>query len=230
MQQSQKCLKNLMVFSKLSDEEVKMICQKAYEKIYKKGEIIFFENDSKEKLYFLISGRVKLTMMSPEGKEKVLTILQDGDIFGEISLFDQDPHPLSAEVLEECKLLIISWNDLENIIMNRPSLAIKIIEALARKTRLLASQIRELVFQDAEGRLAALLNRFSKQFGMEINGGTMIEVVLTHQEIANLLGTSRVTVTKLMNKFIENEIIKMYKRKIVILDKEKLESKLENIE
>ena len=230
MIESQKCLKDLMVFSKLNDDEVKMICQKAYEKNYKKGEIIFFENDSKKKLYFLTSGRVKLTMMSPEGKEKVLTILQDGDFFGEISLFDQDPHPLSAEVLEECKLLIISWNDLENIIMNRPSLAIKIIEALARKTRLLASQIRELVFQDAEGRLAALLNRFSKQFGMEINGGTMIEVVLTHQEIANLLGTSRVTVTKLMNKFIENEIIKMYKRKIVILDKEKLESKLENIE
>lgn len=224
MEESQKCLKDLMVFSKLSDDEVKSICQKAYQKNYKKGEIIFFENDSKKKLYFLTSGRVKLTIISPEGKEKVLTILQQGDIFGEISLFDQDPHPLSAEVQEECNLLIISWNDLESVIMNRPSLAIKIIEALARKTRLLASQIRELVFQDAEGRLAAFLNRFSRQFGIDINGGIMIEVVLTHQEIANLLGTSRVTVTKLMNKFIENNIIKMYKRKIVILDRDQLKN------
>lgn len=225
MEETQKCLKDLMVFSRLDDKEVKLICQKAYEKKYNKGEIIFFEEDSEKKLYFLTSGKVKLTMMSPEGKEKVLTILQEGDIFGEISLFDQDPHPVSAEVQDECTLLIIPWKDLESMILNRPTLALKIIEALARKTRLLASQVRELVFQDAEGRLAALLDRFSRQFGVETGDGIMIEVILTHQEIANLLGTSRVTVTKLINKFISSNIIKIKDRKIVICDVKRLRSK-----
>ncbi|MFW5998197.1 MAG: Crp/Fnr family transcriptional regulator [bacterium] len=226
MEETQKCLKDLIVFSLLEDKEVKSICQKAYERKYNKGEIIFFEDDSEKKLYFLTEGKVKLTMMSPEGKEKVLTILQEGDIFGEISLFDEDPHPLSAEVQEECKLLIVSWKDLESVILNNPSLALKLITALAKKTRLLASQVRELVFHDAEGRLAALLNRFSRQFGFETEKGTIIEVILTHQEIANLLGTSRVTVTKLMNKFIKNGIIKIKERKIVIQDKKKLEDKV----
>ena len=229
MEESRKCLKDLMVFSHLKDEEVKSICQKAYENYYKKGEIIFFENDNKKRLYFLTAGKVKLTMMSPDGKEKVLKILQEGDIFGEISLFDHDPHPLTAEVQEDCTLMVISWNDLESIILDRPTLALKIIEALAKKTRLLTSQVRELVFQDAEGRLAALLERFSREFGVEKSNNIVIEVILTHQEIANLLGTSRVTVTKIMNKFVEEEIIKMYQRKIVVLDQKKLEQKLDNI-
>jgi CRP/FNR family transcriptional regulator len=226
VEEKRKCLKDLMVFSDFEDNEIKLICQKAYERHYHKGEIIFFEEDNKKRLYFLTIGRVKLTMMSPEGKEKVLKILQEGDIFGEISFFDHDPHPVTAKVQKDCTLLIISWDDLENIIIKYPTLALKIIEALAKKTRLLTSQVRELVFQDAEGRLTALLERFSREFGVKVKSGIMIDVILTHQEIANLLGTSRVTVTKLMNKFVEENIIKMYKRKIVILDNENLRKNL----
>lgn len=226
--QGQKCLKDLTVFSNLDEEEIKLICERSYERHFKKNQIIFFEYDNKKKLYLLAEGRVKLSMLSREGKEKVLTILQEGDFFGEISLFDQDPHPLTAEALEESQLLIIPWEDLESIIMKRPKLALKIIEAMAKKTRLLTSQVKELVFQDAGGRLASLLRRFAVDFGVEVKSGTMIELVLTHQEIANLIGTSRVTVTKSINQFINEGIIKIYKRKIVILDKEKMEEKLEN--
>ena len=222
-----KCLRELLVFSKLDWDEVKLICEKAYEKRYGKGEVIFFESTARDdRLYILVAGRVKLTMLSPEGKEKVLTILQEGDIFGEISLFDQDTHPLTAEVIEEARLVILAFADLEAIIMKNPRVAIKIIQALSKKTRLLTSQIRELVFQDAEGRLASLLIRFVNDFGRKVQSGQMIDLILTHQEIANLLGTSRVTVTKLVNRFIDQGLIKIYKRKIVVLEQEKLIKKM----
>ncbi|MFP4016715.1 MAG: Crp/Fnr family transcriptional regulator, partial [Halanaerobiales bacterium] len=181
-----------------------------------------------ENLYILVEGRVKLTMLSTSGKEKVLTILQEGDIFGEMSLFDQDTHPITAEVLDQARLVIISFEDLKNIISQKPGVAIKIIEAMAKKTRLLASQIRELVFQDAEGRLASLLVRFIENFGVEVKSGVMIDIVLTHQEFANLLGSSRVTVTKLINQFIDEGIIKVYKRKIVVTDEEGLGQKIKS--
>lgn len=224
-----RCLKELLVFSKLEWDEVKLICERAYEKRYYKNEVIFFENDNDQKLYILVAGRVKLSMLSPDGKEKVLTILQEGDIFGEMSLFDQDPHPLTAEVVEDARLVILPFKDLETIIMKNPKVAIKIIEALAKKTRLLTSQIRELVFQDAEGRLASLLTRFVEEFGVEVKSGKMIDLILTHQEIANLLGLSRVTVTKLLNQFIDEGVIKIYKRKIVVLDEKKLGEKLQTL-
>jgi CRP/FNR family transcriptional regulator len=168
-------------------------------------------------------------MLSAEGKEKVLTILQEGDIFGELSLFDEDPHPLTAEAMDDARLLIIPWNEMEKMIIKRPSLAIKIIEALSKKTRLLTSQVRELVFQDAAGRLASLLSRLAEDFGREIEEGTVIDLVLTHQEIANLIGSSRVTVTKLINKFIDDGMITIKKRKIIIKDFESLGERLQTI-
>ena len=227
MDKREKCLKDLMVFSRLDDSEIEWICHKAYRRNYEKGEIIYFEKDDIEKLYFLIKGRVKLTMMSAEGKEKVVDILHQGDIFGEISFFDHNPQPLTAEVQENCTLLIISWNDFENIIKDSPSLSIKIIEALAKKTRLLANQVRELVFQDAEGRLAALLKRFASEYGKKDNENIIIGIGLTHQEIANLLGTSRVTVTKIINKFEKEKILRTQNRKIIIQNMSKLKEKME---
>src|SRR6056297_4156002 len=101
MSEMKKCLKDMAVFSRLDDRELKLICENSNEKIYKKGELIFLEDDNIQKLYMLVEGRVKLTMLSPEGKEKVMTILQGGDLMGEISLFDHDTHPLTAEVIED---------------------------------------------------------------------------------------------------------------------------------
>jgi len=227
MEDTSRCLKELAIFSRLEWDEVKLICEKAYEKRYQKGEVIFLESNDDDKLYILLSGRVKLLMLSPEGKEKVLTILQEGDILGEMSLFDQDKHPLTAEVIEEARLVMVDLADLEDIIMKNPRVAIKIIEALARKTRLLTSQIRELVFQDAEGRLASLIMRLMEDFGVDVKSGRMIDLILTHQEIANLIGSSRVTVTKLINQFIDEGIIKIYKRKLVVLDQLKLTDKIQ---
>ncbi len=229
MEPTKNCLKDLSVFSLLDGDEIQSICQNGYLKEYRRGEIIFFENDSEKKLYLLVDGQVKLSMLSSEGREKVMTILQAGDIFGEISLFDHDPHPLTAEVLEKARLMILDWNDLEEIIMEQPRLALKIIEALSKKTRLLTSQVRDLVFHDAKGRLANLLIRFAKDFGQKVDEGTMIEIILTHQEIANLLGVSRVTVTKTLNKLIDEGIIKIKERRIYILDNEGLNELVKDI-
>ncbi|MCF8002231.1 MAG: Crp/Fnr family transcriptional regulator [Halanaerobiales bacterium] len=226
MEELQNCLKDLTVFSRLESDELELVCQSSFEKYYQKGEIIFFENDDYGGLYLLVSGRVKLSMLSPEGKEKVLNILQEGDIMGEVSFFDLDPHPITAEAMENARIVIIPREKLEDIITKKPGLALKIIESLAKKTRLLTSQVRELVFHDAAGRMASLLSRFADDFGVEINGGKMIDIILTHKEIANLIGSSRVTVTKIINNFIDEGVIKMHKRKIVIVDEEKLGKKL----
>ncbi len=226
MSDLKKCLKDMAVFSQLEDKELKLLCENSTEMRYKKGELIFLENDNVQKLYMLVEGRVKLSMLSPEGKEKVITILQEGDLMGEISLFDQDTHPLTAEVIENSRILMVTRPALESVILEQPAMAIKIIEALAKKTRLLTSQVRELVFKNAAGRLAGLLKRIAFDFGVEKDEGILIELILTHNEIANLIGASRVTVTKTINEFIDRGIIDIRNRKIFIKNQEKLDSLL----
>ncbi len=225
---TKKCLRELGVFALLDDEEIELICQQGYVKNYRPGEIIFFEDHSDKNLYLLVQGRVRLTMLSSEGKEKVMTILQAGDIFGEISLFDENPHPVTAEVAEQARLMVLNWEQLEKIIMKRPRMALKIIESLSKKARLLASQVKDLVFHDATGRLVNLLQRFARDFGRSEEEGTLIDLILTHQEIANLLGVSRVTVTKTLNTLIDKSLIKTQDRKIMILDEEGLSRLIED--
>ncbi len=106
---------------------------------------------------------------------------------------------------------------------------LRLLKLYLKKTRLLTSQVRDLVFHDAKGRLANLLIRFANDFGQDVEEGTMIEIILTHQEIANLLGVSRVTVTKTLNKLIDEGIIKIKERKIYILDDEKLNDLVKDI-
>ncbi len=223
MKATEDCLKDLAVFSRLDREEIKMICENSHVKSYSQGEIIFFEKDDSKNLFLLVRGRVKLTMLSPEGKEKVLTILQEGDLFGEISLFDHNPHPVTAEVQKSARLLTLPYDRLENMIIDKPRLALKIIESLSKKTRLLTSEVRDLVFHDATERMANLLLRFGENFGRKDDGRTIIDLVLTHQEIANLLGVSRVTVTKTINKLIDQELITIEDKHIVIRDRQRLE-------
>ncbi len=222
MKATEDCLKDMAVFSRLDRDEIKMICENSHVKKYERGEIIFFEEDSSKNLYMLVNGQVKLSMLSPEGKEKVLTILQEGDLFGEISLFDHNPHPVTAEVQKKARLLTLSYDRLEEMIIARPQLALKIIESLSKKTRLLTSQVRDLVFHDALERMASLLLRFGENFGRESESRTKIDLILTHQEIANLLGVSRVTVTKTINQLIDRELITIEDRKIILLDEEEL--------
>ena len=227
MKATQECLKDMAVFSRMEKDEIEMICKNSNVKSYEKNEIIFFEEDDSRNLYLLVNGQVKLTMLSPDGKEKVLTILQEGDLFGEISLFDHNPHPVTAEVQKKARLLTLPFNQLEKMIIEKPQLALKIIEALSKKTRLLTSQVRDLVFHDAAERMASLLLRFGKDFGREEDGRTKIDLILTHQEIANLLGVSRVTVTKTINKLIDENLITIEDKNIIILDKKGL-SKIVN--
>lgn len=151
MEETRRCLQELIIFSRMEENEVRLICERSFEKRYKKGEIIFFEDNNDRNLYILVEGRVMLTIFSPDGKEKVLTILQVGDIFGDMSLFDQDTHLITAEVIAEARLIIISFADLETIIRQEPGVAIKIIEALAKKTRLLTGQSGNWFFRMLKG-------------------------------------------------------------------------------
>ncbi len=195
-----------------------------FQRKFQANEMVFMQNEREEYLFYIAKGLVKLFMISDEGKEKTLLILSPDQVFGEIALFDGMKYAVNAETLENTVIYSMSKKALEEKVLQEPVIALELMELLAKKTRIVIEQIRDIAFYGIAGRMASLLVAFSKQFGESSKKGIYLQISLTHQELANLLGASRVTVTKTLNKFHEKGIIDVVNRKILIKDLEQLKS------
>lgn len=191
-------------------------------KKFKNNEIIFLEEDKEDCLFYIESGLVKLSMISNEGKEKTLFLLSGGHFFGEVSLGDGLKYLVNAETISDTSIYTITYKELREILLAEPELAFELLRVMSEKMRLITQQIKDMVFYDITGRLASQIMLFCQQFGYQTEEGIVINLVLTHQELANILGASRVTVTKTLNQFQEENLIKIVNRKIIVLDMEKL--------
>ncbi|MCK4260708.1 MAG: Crp/Fnr family transcriptional regulator [Halanaerobiales bacterium] len=214
-----------MIYEKKDKTEIKLetlFHEGGFQRKYQANEMVFMENDREEYLFYIAKGLVKLFMISDDGKEKTLLILSEGQFFGEIALFDGMSYAVNAEILEDTVIFSMSKKDLTERLIEEPGIALKLMELMAKKTRLIIEQIRDTAFYRIAGRMASLLVGFSKQFGKPNDFGIHLQISLTHQELANLLGASRVTVTKTLNKFQEEGIIDVVNRRILIKDIEQL--------
>ncbi len=193
-------------------------------KRFKANEMIFMENDKEGCLYYIGTGLVKLSMFSNEGKEKTLFILPRGQFFGEVALGDSHEYAVNAETLTETVTYAIGYKEMRELMIETPDLALELLKMMSEKMRLITQQVKDIVFYDITGRLASQIYTFYEQFGKQTEGGILIDLILTHQEIANLLGASRVTVTKTLKQFQEEGLIEIVNRKIVIIDLSQLMS------
>lgn len=185
-------------------------------KKYQANELIFLEDDPEDCLFYIDTGLVKLSMISDQGKEKTLFILSQGQFFGEVVLGDGLRYDVNAETLTAADIYTMNYKQFKEWMTTDLNIAGDILRIMAEKLHLLTQQIKEMVFSDVTGRLASQIVAFSERFGQEIPEGIMIDLILTHQELANLLGASRVTVTKTLNQFQESGVIKICHRRIVI--------------
>lgn len=211
-------LKKVSLFSELSTDELNDIQRVFVEKIYKKNQIIFLEEDTGEYMYLVKSGKVKVSKATPEGKENILAIHNTGEFFGEMSLLDGRTAPASVTAMEPCRLLIISKHDFANVLMRNEKVAGKLIAVLCHRLREAWNQIQTLSFSSAETRILATLNRLAQTSGVRDKRGIIVNVKLTHMELAEMAGTSRETATRIIIKLQEEGILDIVDHKFVLLD------------
>lgn len=180
---------------------------------FSKGSIIYRQGDMAENFYYLKKGRVKVFMTSVDGMEKTLNTALQGEILGEGAFFDKQPRVSSAGALTNAELIMINKEQLTELIKKHPKLAFELLEILANRIRLLSAQLDSMTFMQADARIAQLL------LECEQNG----RVTLTHEEIANSVGVSRVTVSKTLGDFAKAGIIQTEYRCIIIKDKKALD-------
>ncbi|QSX09175.1 Crp/Fnr family transcriptional regulator [Alkalibacter rhizosphaerae] len=213
-----KCMKDLSIFSALNEEEKAQIPTIAEARTIKKGETVFLEGDPADTVYLIRKGKILLYKISEEGKEISLDLLQEDDFFGENTIFDNLLHTMNAKALEDTFVCTCSNANLPALLSN-PNISVKIIRALGEKLNTYTDQIAAMAFQDVKGRVLGTLQRLAREYGKATNNGVRIDVVLNHQDLANLVNASRVMVTRTLAVLKEEGVIHHSKHHFYLKDR-----------
>lgn len=209
-------LSELTVFQDLTPREMEDLNRITTLSTVAKGRVFYRPEEPGEVLFILKDGRVQLYRISPEGKKLVITTLGPHTLFGEMALLGTKMHNTFAEAVEDCLICVMSRNDLERLILNKPQVGLRILEITGRRLREAEERLENMAFKGIPARLASLLLRLAEEQGSrEIVG-------LTHQDLAESVGTYRETATQVLNDLKSEGFIDIGRKRIVIVDPEGL--------
>ena len=202
---------NIALFNGLNEEEIIQISRHAKIKTYKKHQSIIAKGDTTDSLFLVLHGRLKVYLSDHDGKEVILAFLDQMDYFGELALLDQEPRSASVSTVEETKLAQISRQDFQKVLAKNHQITLNLLSTLARRNRLLAGNVGNLALLDVYGRVAkTLIAQAKEEYGQQITNK------LTHQEIANLAGSSREMVSKIIKELKIGGYISIHEKRIII--------------
>ncbi len=210
-------LKKIKLFSDLEEGELEQIKKMAQERVYPKGATVFVGGQEANGLYVIYSGRVKALILYPDGREKTLAVMGEGEILGEVTLYGSGLRSATIEALETTTFVIIPRDSFQSLLMCTPGLCVRIIELLSQRLRRANKQIEELTFLNARSRVICGLICFAEEHGCEEGGETQILFHLTHEELGKFTAVSRETVTKVLNELKEKKLIHMTRGRIKVL-------------
>ena len=208
-------LSNIDIFQDLSPDDLKEMDQTTTMSTCEPGRVFYAPEDTGEVLFLLKKGRVQLYRLSQDGKKLIVAILEEGSIFGEMSFIGQGMHNTFAESIDDCTLCVMSRQDIENLIQEKPLVGIRFMEAMAVRLQKTEAKLEELAFKGIPARLSSLLLSLSA----EENGASIVDGY-THQDLAEMLGTYRETTTQILNNFKGAGWIEIGRKRIVLLDQE----------
>ena len=214
-------LQSVSIFWDLNEDELGHIADKMVAKHFENGNYIFLEDSEGEQCFFVLEGSVKVTRLSKDGREVILAMLNEGDFFGEMSLLDGESRSANVIALEKTKVLTLDRNDFISVVNDYPQIAVQLLKELARRLRKSDRQIASLSLSDAEKRIALCIIRFADEQGVIQNGKVSIPKTPIQQDIANMAGTSRETVSRALGLLEKEDLIERNGRELIILDYKK---------
>jgi CRP/FNR family cyclic AMP-dependent transcriptional regulator len=189
---------------------------------YKKGEFLYHQGEVSSLFYFVLSGRVQVSIFDDEGSEFVLEVMGQWAVCGEADAFDLLPRFSSAAAAEDLDVIVFDANHMEGAFALNPDLAVALLRITALKQRVLGRRLLHLASPRPERRIFELLSRLAELYGVERNGATVIGIKLTHEQIAAMTGASRVTVTRTLTRLREEGILCVQDKQFHIYDLTKL--------
>ncbi|NIS60886.1 MAG: cyclic nucleotide-binding domain-containing protein [Proteobacteria bacterium] len=216
-------LKKSPLFSGLDEREITELEAISTSKRYPKGALIFSEDEEAKGFFVVISGKVKIYKLSPEGKEQILHIISPGQTFAEAALFGDSTYPAFAESLVETRVRYFPKESFVNLIRKNPQISLNMIASLSHWLRKFVALVEELSLKDVSARLSKYLINLSIQSGRSSDRGIEFELDINKSQLASQLGTISETLSRALRKLRDRKIIEVEGKKITILQKDLLE-------
>ncbi|MBI3124053.1 MAG: Crp/Fnr family transcriptional regulator [Ignavibacteriales bacterium] len=209
-------LENFNLFSELSQDRMMELSQMITDRQTKGEEPVYFADEPSKTIYFLKTGRVKITKYLADGSEKIIAIINPGEVFGEMAYFDEGQRTDYAITVEPSLICAISKNDLTSFIEKNPLLNLRLTKILGFKLRSFSERIEDLIFKDADQRIASFIVRYAEKNGKKIGNQLFVKPFLKHQSIGELTACSRQTVNYFLTNLRNKGIIDFDRNKLTI--------------
>jgi CRP-like cAMP-binding protein len=211
-------LKQFPLFNGFTPQEMQEIERSTQMQSYAKGETMYLPGEPGNRLFMIKAGIVKISRLLPDGRELTLALLKTGDVFGELELIEEEPRGAQALAYGEVLLCSIHKRDLLVWMQKKPDLTLRITKIIGFRRQIIENRIERLLFRTAPSRLAGLLLDLSEQFGRRHSDHLQLDLPLTHQELANLTGCVRETITDVLTEFRQRGWISIDGRRIHLRD------------
>jgi CRP/FNR family transcriptional regulator, cyclic AMP receptor protein len=214
-------LKRVPLFAKMSDTDVEQVADRCLHKDCHKEQVILVEEEVGQTLFIILRGTVKITRASDEGREVIITILKAGDFFGELAILDGKGRSASVVSMEESELLTLRRSDFHHLLEKFPTIGLEMLRVLADRIRKADAMIENLTLQDAVGRVGSTLIHVAEQTGYMRGPSMIIAKLPVQQDLANMAGTARETISRVMAVFESKKLIERDGHRVIITDFEK---------
>ncbi len=219
-------LKNINILEGIEESLVQSIDRMSSMSSVKKHQPIYFGDEPSRSIFFLKDGHVKISRISPEGKEVIIDVIGPGEIFGELSLVDAgEGRDEVAEALDDALVCAMDASDFQRMMKDSPELNLEVTKRIGMRLRKVQKRVSDMIFKDVRQRTAGFLVEYAEEFGKTKNGLITIDSPLTHQEIALLTGSARQTTTAILDEFRSAGLLEFSRNHFVIKDFEGLKRK-----
>jgi CRP/FNR family cyclic AMP-dependent transcriptional regulator len=215
-------LKKIPILAELGPEVLARLAERIQLREVRRREVVYLPGDPGNSMFIVNGGRIKISKVTRDGKALTLNYCGPSEVFGETCLIEGGPREEMAEAMENSMITELERQDVEKLLQNHAHFGYQLTRILAGRRRELENKLETLVFRDVTSKLAELLLNLAEEYGVEDSRGTMVALKITHQELANLIGSTRETVSLTLSQFKRKKLICTEGRKVIISDAESL--------
>lgn len=213
-------LRRVALFDCLGDDQLEALDKLTFRRSFGKGQLIILAEDPGDTLFAIEKGEVKVSLVNYDGKEFILSLLGEGEVFGELSLLDDQPRSANVTAVEDTELVMIRRTDFLQLLTSIPQIAVSLLEELASRLRRTDDQVGGLALLNVHNRISKTILHLAANRGVETEEGILIEERPTHQQLANMSGTTRETVTRVLKQLEADGYVVARGRQLLVLPRE----------